>query len=591
MTNRYVSLLMRLWAHITPRRRTHFFLLLSLSCVSAFAEMIGLGLVFPFLSVLVSPEEVLATPVIGKITSFLGISSTDELLLVLTAALIIATLIASSVRLLLLWASARVSIMAAGDLSVDLYRRSLYQPYERQISRNSSEIIAGVGAKVSHSMSFLLHSSTMLSSVLILTALIITLVVIDPRAALLSGITFGTAYVLISYIVKKRLRRNGEVLSFESPRTVKALQEGLGGIRDVLLDGTQAYYCTLYADSDRKIRRVHSSNSFINMAPRYLMEALGVTFIALLAYWLTLGGNLGQSALPILGALALGAQRMLPILQAIYGAGANILSSEASVCDTLALLDQPLPAEALRPIPAPLGLRSCIRFESIDFAYQGAGELILKDINLTIGKGERIGIVGSTGSGKSTVLDILMGLLPPSGGRLIVDEVPITAENSLAWRQSIAHVPQSIFLADASIAENIALGKSVADIDIDRVRCAASQAQISELIESRPDGYYTPVGERGTKLSGGERQRIAIARAMYKKASVLVLDEATSALDNSTEKEVMDAVQKLDPGLTIIIVAHRLESVRGCGRVVRIEAGKVVADGSFDAVLGRSQYC
>jgi ABC-type bacteriocin/lantibiotic exporter with double-glycine peptidase domain len=589
MTNRYVSLLRRLWAHLSFRRRGQFLLLLGLSGVSAFAEMIGLGLVFPFLGVLVSPEKVMAMPVIGKITSFLGISSTDELLFALTAALVVATLIASSVKLLLLWGSARVSITAAGDLSVELYRRTLYQPYAMQISRNSSEIIAGVSTKVSHSMLFLHQSSTMLSSVPILVALIMTLVAIDPRAALMSGITFGTAYILISRIVKKRLRHNGETLSSEAPRTVKALQEGLGGIRDVLLDGTQAYYCALYADSNKKIRRAQSANSFINMAPRHLMEALGVTFVVLLAYWLTLEGNIGPSALPILGALALGAQRMLPILQAIYGAWANILSSEASVLDTLALLDQPLPAEALRAIPAPLELKRCIRFESIDFLHHGAGELILKDINLTIAKGERLGIIGPTGSGKSTFLDVLMGLLPPSGGRLVVDGVSITAENSFTWRQSIAHVPQSIFLADASIAENIALGKSVADIDMDRVRCAARQAQIAELIESRPDGYFTRVGERGVQLSGGQRQRIAIARALYKNASVLVLDEATSALDNTTEKEVMDAVQKLDPGLTIIIVAHRGASVRGCGRVVRIEAGRMVADGSFEEVLGRSQ--
>jgi ATP-binding cassette subfamily B protein len=550
--------------------------------------MIGLGIVFPFLAVMVSPEKVMAMPMVGKITSFMEIRSTEELLLALTAALVISTLVASAVKLLLLWVSARVSIMAAGDLSVELYRRTLFQPYVTRIVRNSSEIIAGVGTKVSHAMLFLHQTTTMLSSAVILSALIITLVAIDPRAALWSGVTFGTAYVLISRIVKKRLRRNGEILSSEAPRTVKALQEGLGGIRDVLLGGTQAYYCKLYADSNWKIRQAQAANSFINMAPRYLMEGLGVTFIAVLAYWLTLGGNVGQSALPVLGALALGAQRMLPTLQAIYGAWANILSSEASVSDTLALLDHPLPAEAFGPIPEPLGLRNCIRFESIDFSYQSTEEPVLKNINLTIKKGERIGIVGSTGSGKSTLLDILTGLLPPSSGRLVVDETPITEANSRAWRQSIAHVPQSIFLADASIAENIALGKAVADIDMDRVRRAAIQAQIADLIESRPDGYFAQVGERGVKLSGGQRQRIAIARALYKNASVLVLDEATSALDNSTEKEVMDALQKLDPGLTIVIVAHRVASVKGCERVVRVEAGKIVADGSFEAVLGQS---
>ena len=588
MTNPYLNILGRLWVHLTPRRRTQFLLLLGLSGVSALTEMIGLGLVFPFFAVLVSPEKVMAIPIINKITLFLHINSTDSLLFVLTVGLVASTLIASAIRLLLLWASARVSITAAGDLSLEIYRRTLFQPYITHISRNSSEIISGISTKVSHAMLFLHQTSTMLSSAVILIALGITLIAIDTVAALSTGIIFCAAYVFISFAVTKRLKRNGEVLSVESPRIIKALQEGLGGIRDVLMDGTQAYYCALYADSNRKIRQAQSANTFINMAPRYLMEAFAVTVMVLLAYWLTQQGNETHDVLPTLGALALGAQRMLPAMQAVYGAWSNILSSEASVKDILVLLEQPIPAEAVQCASEPLGLKKIIKMESINFAYQNTEEFVLKDINLTISKGERIGIVGATGSGKSTFLDIFMGLMLPTNGSFTVDNNQLTAANSLAWRQSITHVPQSIFLADATLAENIALGIAKEDIDMDRVKWAANQAQIADMIESRPDKYFAKVGERGVKLSGGQRQRIAIARALYKKTSVLVLDEATSALDNNTEKEVMDALQDLDPELTVIIVAHRLESVKSCKRVIRIEAGRVVADGPLEAVLGQS---
>jgi ATP-binding cassette subfamily B protein len=480
--------------------------------------------------------------------------------------------------------------MAAADLSLELYRRTLFQPYLIHTARNSSEIIAGISDKVSHSITYLHQTSNMLSSIIILMFLISTLVAINPQAALASGLSFGSAYLFITFFVRKRLQRNGEVLSSEAPRILKALQEGLAGIRDVLLDGTQDYYCDLYADSNKKIRRAQSENTFMNLAPRHIMEGFGIVFIALLAYWLTVGKNMGQQALPVLGALALGAQRMLPALQAVYGAWASITASEPSVSDSLVLLDQRIPLGSGSPIGKPLGLKKVISFEAVEFEYSSTNAFKLEKINLKIKKGEHIGIIGSTGSGKSTVLDILMGLLQPSKGHLVVDGIPIDEKMSLQWRQSIAHVPQSIFLADASIAENIALGNNMEDIDMTQVRLAARQAQIADLIDSRADGYLTRVGERGLKLSGGQRQRIAIARALYKNVPVLVLDEATSALDNDTEREVMNAVHVLNPNLTIITVAHRIASVQGCSRIIKIEDGSIVAEGSFKDMVNYDNY-
>jgi ATP-binding cassette subfamily B protein len=414
------------------------------------------------------------------------------------------------------------------------------------------------------------------------------LIAIDPMVASVAAVGFGASYALITWMSRRRLQRNSERIAYEQTQVVKALQEGLGGIRDVLLDGTQPVYCDIYRQADHPLRRAQGTNVFIGVCPRPAMEAVGMVMIAALAYALSrqVGGI--ATALPVLGALALGAQRLLPALQQIYGSWAGIAGNHGSLADTIELLDQPLPAEILQPDPAPLLFQDAIRFDAVRFRYTGDGPWVLDGLNLTILKGARIGFVGSTGSGKSTTLDLLMGLLIPTEGELLVDGHPISGERLRAWQKTIAHVPQSIYLADATLAENIAFGVPPDTIDLDRVQQAARQAQIADFIESSPEGYKAHVGERGIRLSGGQRQRIGIARALYKQASVLVFDEATSALDNATEQSVMDAIEGLGSDLTILLIAHRLTTVRRCDTIVELEQGQVVAQGTYEQLLERS---
>jgi ABC-type multidrug transport system fused ATPase/permease subunit len=283
-----------------------------------------------------------------------------------------------------------------------------------------------------------------------------------------------------------------------------------------------------------------------------------------------------------------GAQRLLPALQQGFSAWAAIAGSHAYLTDTVELLDQPLPPELSEPPPEPLPFRESIRFDSVRFRYNTDGPWVLDGFDLTIRKGDRVGFVGSTGSGKSTTLDLLMGLLMPCGGRLLVDEEPISGARVRAWQRSIAHVPQSIYLSDSTLAENIAFGVSREKIDLERVRNAARQAQIADFIESRRDGYDALVGERGVRLSGGQRQRIGIARALYKQASVLILDEATSALDNATERSVMDSIDSFDRDLTVLLIAHRLSTVKRCDSIVELTRGRVNAQGTYDQLIERS---
>jgi len=305
------------------------------------------------------------------------------------------------------------------------------------------------------------------------------------------------------------------------------------------------------------------------------VETLGVLFITILAYGLSRKSGETTTVLPIMGALVLGVQRLLPALQQIYICFAQISGSRASLEDALALLDQPLPEKANPPPPPPLVFQEDIRFESVYFRYNQRGPLILEGFELKIPRGARVGFVGPTGSGKSTTLDLLMGLLEPTMGRILVDGLQLNGERLWAWQRTIAHVPQNIFLADTSVAENIAFGHPFEAIDMARVRQAARKAHISEFIENNTEeGYNALIGERGIRLSGGQRQRIGIARALYKDASVLIFDEATSSLDNTTETVVMDAVEKLGSDLTILIIAHRITTVSNCDMIVKVEQGR-----------------
>jgi ATP-binding cassette subfamily B protein len=580
------NLLFHLWYHLSKRRRRQFFLLVTLMFVSAFAEVASLGAVLPFLGILIAPERVFDHSVLGSMAQDLGITSANQLLLPLTSAFICFALIAGAIRIFLTWANTRVAFSTGADLGIEVYRRTLYQPYWVHASQNSNEVISGITIKTNLVVfDVLMPLLTIFSATLLVLAIMITLIVIDPVVASVAGVGFGICYVLVTWVSRRQLNLNSHRVAQEQTQVLKALQEGLGGIRDVLLDGVQEFYCNVFYKADHILRRAQGSTVFISLSPRYAMEALGMVVIAVLAYFLSqqVGGI--STAFPVLGLLALGAQRLLPSLQQIYYSWASIIGSQASLADTLALLDQPLPEEQLQPMNAPLSFQDDVRLDGVYFRYNSEAPWVLNGLNLVINKGARVGFVGSTGSGKSTTLDLLMGLLIPTEGKLLIDGQSVSGNRLRDWQRSIAHVPQSIYLADTSLAENIAFGLPLDKIDLNRVKRAARKAQIADYIESRPEGYQTHVGERGVRLSGGQRQRIGIARALYKQASVLVFDEATSALDNATEQSVMDAIGMLNNDLTIVLIAHRLTTVRHCDIIMELENGKLVAQGTYEQLL------
>ena len=561
-----------LWGHISSRRQKQFWLLLILMFVASLFEVISVGAVLPFLGVLSSPEQVYQHQYMQPLIEILELSEPSQLILPVTILFIVAALLGGTIRLVLLYAMTRLSFATGADLSINIYRRTLYQEYAVHVSRNSSEVINGIITKTSTVISGVVAPVlNLISSVILLIGIVGVLFSISVSVALVASIGFGLLYWLVILYTKNQIKNNSQVIADQSTQMIKSLQEGLGGIRDVLIDDSQQFYCQLYRNSDLPLRRASGNNQFIGGSPRYVMEALGMVLIAGLAYTMSLQQGGMDTAIPVLGALALGAQKLLPVLQQAYGSYSTLKGAKSSFQDVLTLLEQPLPEYANQPSPIPIPFEKEIKLKNLSYRYTKDTPWVLKNINLSLKKGSRIGFIGTTGSGKSTLLDVIMGLLVPTSGELIIDQQVLNTQNLKAWQSHISHVPQNIYLSDSTIAENIAFGVSKEHIDYKRVEKAAQQAQILEMIELWKDGYQTRLGERGVRLSGGQRQRIGIARALYKQANVLIFDEATSALDNNTEHSVMEAIQSLGGAVTILIIAHRITTLKDCDTIVKID--------------------
>ena len=578
-----------LWTHVSPRRKAQLGLLLLLTIVASVVEVFSIGVVVPFLGALMAPEKLLTSPALASTLYLLGITKAEQLPAVLTLLFVAGALLTGAMRIALSWSSIRLAYATGADLSYAIYERTLYQPYSVHVSRNSSQIIVAIVTKVNAVINgVIIPVITLISAALLMTAILSILLVIDTAVTLFSFFGFGLIYLCIIWATKTVELRNSREINAKSTQVVKALQEGLGGIRDVLLDGSQKTYCEVYRHADIPLRRAQGSNQFIAVSPRFAIEAIGVSLIASVA--LLLSGKPGgvESSIPLLGALAIGAQRMLPLMQQAYAAWSSLIGNSAALSETLILLNQATPPEEGEEQAHLIHFRREIKFCRVGFQYGPDQPMILEGVEIALKKGERVGIVGRTGSGKTTFVDLLMGLLAPVAGHIEIDGVRLDDRNRRSWYKHIAHVPQSVFLTDNSIAENIAFGTPRDKIDLNRVRRAAAQAQIDADIDTWPLGYDTTVGERGVRLSGGQCQRIGIARALYKKVEVIIFDEATSALDGETEDAVMAAIERLSSELTVIVIAHRLSTLRNCSKIIEVIKGGVPRICNYDEISEQS---
>ena len=549
----------------------------SLQIISAGSEVLSLGAVLPFLSALTNPSQLFNKPIMQSWFKLLSINTESQVVMATAVLFAVAILLSNTLRLITIRLQYHFSAEIGNMVSAEVYRRTLYQPYTFHSQHSSSQIITLTTSDASCVSGGLIPSFFYLATnALVVLAILTTLLLLDPRVALGSALIIGGAYRLIILKTRATLHANGRRISELNAVCVKTIQEGLGGIRDVLIDGTQGVFESAFRQANKAMLQAYGSNQFIAMSPRFLIEPIAMCSIATFAVIMAYDGAELYSVLPLLGTLALGANRLLPAIQQCYVSLSNIRGYQPSLIKVNQALSRPVNSEQLVSVNQKIKLQNELRFEGVWFSYPSASlDWILSGVNISIKPNTIVAFIGATGCGKSTIADLILGLLQPKRGQITVDGKSLTGQQVRAWQSTIAHVPQQIYLSDATIAENIAFGVPHEDIDMVRVQEAAKLALISDFIEKRPLAYQEIVGERGVRLSGGQRQRIGIARALYKRASVIVFDEATSALDNSTEREVMEAIEGLNNRLTIILIAHRLSSIKNADVIYELRDGQV----------------
>jgi ATP-binding cassette subfamily B protein len=544
--------------------------------LSGLSELLVINTFQPFLAVITDPK-VLSNYGFSKIISkVLNIPLDGSVIFPFIFLFAISVIISTAFRLSSLWLSQKVTALIGSDISVQSFSNNIYQPYKFHIKNNTSK-------QISINTQFVDNTISALGSLINLTySLILTLIIsfaiflISPSLTIFVIILFTILYLSVGKRFKLTINKNSEKRVEFTQSLIKLLQEGIGSIRNILLESNQKIYIRNFKNYDLKNRNINVKARLISEFPKHVIEALAFLFLAFASLFFIRGTN-NSSIIIVLGAFTIGLQKLLPSFQKMYNSWTIISSFKSDIDLTYKTLEMKPPKYVSKNI-VPLVLKKTIKFDSVFFHYKEK-ELVISNLNLEIFKGQKIGIIGKTGSGKSTFSDLLMGLLIPTKGKIYIDNKDMHDPNFpnliRQWMKSIAHVPQNIFLSDTSFIENIAFGVDKNLISLKKVEYCAKKAQIHEFIKSTSDGYLTKVGERGIRLSGGQRQRIAIARALYHDPQILIFDEATSALDNDTEKYLLKSINKLSKELTIISIAHRLTTLKDYDRIFKIDKGNI----------------
>jgi ATP-binding cassette, subfamily B, bacterial PglK len=567
-----IVLFLRLWRLIEPQTKRRFATLLPLMFLASLAEMVSIGAVAPFLVAVSDPLQVLRTPFVGDYLTSAGLTAPNEIIVAITAALAVLIAAAVVIRLIFLRASIKAAFESGRDLSVAVFRAAITKPFPDYARANSSDLIAVLTNVHAIVFEVLQPAALAFGSLVIASFILATLLIVDWFVALIAFATVAAIYGAVIWSLRALQSSNARVLAENQAKRVRLVQESLGGIRDIILDQSHDVVAGGFNANEKVLRDAQASVSFFTSSPRLLVEGLSLISLMGLGLWIGVRAGSMLGALPVIGALALGAQRLLPLVQQIYISISRFMASR-HVMEQLLHLAQAARTPPARADTAPLPFTRVIRADGVSFQYAGDRAVILSDLNFEIPLGSRVAIVGPSGSGKSTLMDLILGLLAPSAGRIWIDDTELSGAAIPRWQRHIGHVPQSIFLSDSTILQNIAFGVPRAEIDHARVAACARQAGLDGYVAGLANGYETVVGERGGRLSGGQRQRLGIARALYKRADVLVLDEATSALDEDTEQQVLTSLLRLDRSITLIIITHKLALAAACDVVLHLRDG------------------
>ena len=585
----------KLFDLLTQRERRNFLLMMGILVLVAGAELIGVSAVLALLRVLSDTEAALAHPLLGSVAETLGIDEVGRFQLTFALATIVMVTVGLVIRASGAFLMIRYAEMRSYSIGTRLMRAYLAQPYVWFLSRNSAELARSVLNDPGAAVGMVLRPAMQILSSGV-AALVIAgfLVVLDPLIAISAAVVLAGTYALIYVRLRRHLQRYGQGILEAETRRFRLVHEATGGIKEVKLLALERDYDSRFDAATLQRTRLATIASAVGELPRHALEALTFTVLvtAVLILLTRTDGQIGP-AIPTLGVFAFATMRLLPALQQIY-------YSLATMRHGLAVLDRlhtdyaeaatGRMAEAPPPGDDRIGLGEAIELDRVSFAYPNAERASLRALSMTIPARSTIGIVGGTGAGKTTLVDLILGLLRPDSGALRVDGVALDDDTLRLWQRSLGYVPQSIFLTDSSVTENIAFGMPPDRVDHAAVERAARMAAIHDfIVDELPQGYDTLVGERGVRLSGGQRQRIGIARALYHDPDILVFDEATSALDTLTERVVMEAVQSLRDKKTVILIAHRLGTVRHCDVIYLLDHGRIAASGTFEELVAGSE--
>ena len=553
-------------------------------------QVLGVSSIFPFLALAADPTQFRSNTYVAWLLDALP-QLTDDQLLVWIGGISIATLfISNAINLASEYVRARYIYSLGHWLRVRLLDQYAAQDYEYFVQVNSGVILKKITSDVlQFTQSVLAPVLEVLSRLLTIVLMTLLLLFIDPLVALAGGCGLGGAYGIVFWQSARRRHRITVGLGEANRGTVVRTQEFLGGIKSIFTDGCSDYFIDRVGAQSKKQAQLYSWIPVITNSPRYIAEPLAFGGLVAVVAWSTAQGHSLIEILPVVGVAAAAGYRLLPAVQLLYGQLTHISSMRHALDELFDefrhVRDTPPPDVSVTR-HEPLVWQRELRFDRVSFHYrQNPDRQILSDVSFTIPKGSRVAFVGPTGSGKSTLCDLLLGLFVPTNGQIAVDELPLDPTKLAAWRAMLGYVPQEVFLIDGTLTENIAFGVPVSQIDHDRVRYAATLAQATGFIDGQmPRQFDTVIGERGVRLSGGQRQRLGIARALYRQPQFLVLDEATSALDNTTEGELLRAIAKLPATITTITIAHRLSTVAECDCIYFLDNGRIVASGDYETL-------
>jgi len=569
--------------------------LLVLVVFMALLETAGVASILPFLAVLSDPQIIQDNAILNTAYRWSGVEGTQDFLILLGGGVLGFIIIANVSAVATHWFISRYTNMRAHSIACRLLSVYIRQPYPFFLKQSSSDMAKNILTEVTHVVKNIIVTTMQIIAKIIVSLCILGLLItVDPQLALIVLGVLGAAFGVIYLLVHKRLSALGKLRADSTTMRYKIFSEIFASIKDIKILGHEDVFIKRFRQPSYDTSKSYVAYEVISVAPRYILETLAFGgILIILLYLMIMRQESTAGIIPVIGLYAFAGQRLLPAMQAIFLNASRIryaIPSLDHLCDELRLVEKALPSQPREHKGGTMPLNHTIKLENIHFRFEEAGQPVLNGISMEIPAHTKIALVGSTGAGKSTLMDILLGLLTPDKGRMLVDDVPVTPENVRSWQNNIGYVSQNIVLLNDTIARNIAFAQDEGDIDMERVRKVAAIAQLEDFIDTEtPQGYETHIGENGVRLSGGQRQRLGLARALYPDPSVLVLDEATSALDNITESKVMAAMDDIARDKTVIMIAHRLSTVQKCDCVFYLSRGEITAQGSYEELLENSE--